>query len=67
MIRPAAVSGTVAIAVLAGCGSGTADIDTVAPLAGGVTGPSATRGRALFAANWVRFATPQVASRERQQ
>ena len=51
MIRSLAVAGVLAIAALTGCGSGTADIETVPALAGGPDGEQARRGRALFAEN----------------
>lgn len=49
MIRAVAVAGVLAVAALSGCGSGTADIETVPTLAGGPSGEQARKGRALFA------------------
>ena len=47
MIRAGLASAVLAVA-LSGCGPAAADIDAVAPLAGGTTGEQASRGRALF-------------------
>lgn len=49
MIRAIATAALLA-AVVASCGPGSGGVD-VAPLVGGTTGPQATRGRAIFAAN----------------